>query len=49
MTRPAGLDVVELVSDAIQAGRQVPGALVPSTFLLDRDLLGEHKPQHGAI
>jgi hypothetical protein len=48
MTHPAGLDVVELVSAAIQVGRQVPGALVVPTVLLDRDLLGEHERQRGA-
>jgi hypothetical protein len=47
MTHPAGLDVVELVSAAIHAGRQVPGALTVPTVLLDRHLLGERKPQRG--
>ena len=48
MTHPAGPDVVELMSTAMQAGCQVHGALVVPTVLLDRELLRERELQRGA-
>jgi VRR-NUC domain len=48
VTQPSGPDVAALVSVALTAARNAPGALVIPTVLLERALLQERKPQRGA-
>lgn len=48
MTQPPGLDVAALVSGALTAARDAPGAFVIPTVLLERVLLDESAPKRGA-
>jgi hypothetical protein len=48
VTQPSGLDVAALVSVALTAARNAPGAFVIPTVLLERVLLEESEPQRGA-
>jgi VRR-NUC domain len=48
VTQPSGLDVAALVSVALTAARNAPGAFVIPAVLLERVLLGESEPQRGA-
>jgi hypothetical protein len=48
VTQPSGLEVAALVSVALTAARNAPGAFVIPTILLDRVLLEESEPKRGA-
>jgi hypothetical protein len=48
VTQPSGLDVAALVSVALTAARNAPGAFVIPAVLLERVLLEESEPQRGA-
>jgi hypothetical protein len=48
VSQPSSLDVGALVSVALTAARNAPGAFVIPTVLLERVLLEESKPQRGA-
>ena len=48
MPQSAGLDVAALVSVALTAAQNAPGAFVIPTVLLERVLLKESEPQRGA-
>jgi hypothetical protein len=48
VSQSSGLDVAALVSVALAAAQNAPGASVIPTVLLERVLLKEREPQRGA-